>query len=120
MTIMPRVFFALLPVFALIVALFYRGRHFPTFLVFAVHLHAFAFLGFTLSEAAKFTGSIGVAATVGSVMSMAFAGYMLMALRHVFGGSWPITILKAIGIGVVYFIASIPAFALILAWASLL
>lgn len=28
-TIMPRVFFAMLPVFAAIVALFYRRRHFP-------------------------------------------------------------------------------------------
>ena len=43
-TIMPRVFFAMLPVFAGIVALFYRGRRFPTALMFAVHLHAFAFL----------------------------------------------------------------------------
>src|SRR5687767_4586455 len=46
-TIMPRVFFALLPVFAAIVALFYRRRNFPTALVFAVHLHAFAFVAFT-------------------------------------------------------------------------
>ena len=43
-TIMPRVFFAMLPVFAAIVALFYRERRFPAALVFAVHIHAFAFL----------------------------------------------------------------------------
>lgn len=54
-TIMPRVFFAMLPVFAAIVALFYRRRHFPTALVFAAHLHAFAFLIFTISEASKLT-----------------------------------------------------------------
>jgi Protein of unknown function (DUF3667) len=119
LTIMPRVFFALLPVFAVIVALFYRGRRFPTSLVFAVHLHAFAFVAFTLSEAAKLTGSVSVAVTVGSIVTVAFTVYALMALRAVFGGGWGMTLVKATGIAVVYLIASMPAFAVILAWASL-
>ena len=119
LTIMPRVFFALLPVFAGIVALFYRGRRFPTSLVFAVHLHAFAYMAFTLSEAAKLTGSVGVAVTVGMLITLVFSAYALLALRVVFGGSWAITLLKAAGIGVVYLIASVPAFVVILAWASL-
>ena len=118
LTIMPRVFFALLPVFAVIVALFYRGRRFPTSLVFAVHLHACAFAVFTLSEAAKLTGSTGFAVTVGAVMTVAFTAYALMALRAVFGGSWAITVAKAAAIAVIYLIASLPAFAIILAWAS--
>ena len=120
LTIMPRVFFALLPVFAMIVALFYRGRRFPTSLVFAVHLHAFAFIVFTLSEAAKLTGSTGVEVAVSGVVTVAFAAYALLALRAVFGGSWPATVVKAAAIGVVYLIASLPAFAIILAWASVL
>ena len=120
MTIMPRVFFALLPVFAVIVALFYRGRRFPTSLVFAVHLHAFAFIVFTLSEAAKLTGSTGVEVAVSGLVTVAFAAYALLALRAVFGGSWPATVGKAAAIGVIYLIASLPAFAIILAWASVL
>jgi hypothetical protein len=119
LTIMPRVFFALLPVFAVIVALFYRGRPFPTSLVFAAHLHAFAFIVFTLTEASKFTGSLSFALTVSSVAGVAFAIYALKALRVVFGGGWGITIAKALAIGAVYSIASLPAFAVILAWASL-
>ena len=119
LTIMPRVFFALLPIFAVIVAMFYRGRRFPTSLVFAVHLHAFAYLVFTLSEAAKLTGSIAFAIAVGSAATIAFAVYAMMALRAVFGGGWPITLAKATGIGAVYLLASLPAFAIILAWASL-
>ena len=119
LTIMPRVFFALLPVFAVIVALFYRGRRFPTSLVFAVHLHAFAFTAFTLAEAAKLTGSVGVAVTASGIVAVAFTAYALLALRAVFGGSWPFTVMKAAAIGVVYMIASLPAFAIILAWASL-
>jgi hypothetical protein len=120
LTIMPRVFFALLPVFAVIVACFYRGRRFPTSLVFAVHLHAFAFIVFTLSEAAKLTGSTGVEVAVSGVVTVAFAAYALLALRAVFGGSWPATVGKAAAIGVMYLIASLPAFAIILAWASVL
>jgi len=37
---LPRVLFVLVPVFAGIVALFYRRRRFPQHLVFALHLHA--------------------------------------------------------------------------------
>ena len=120
LTIMPRVFFALLPIFAVIIACFYRGRRFPTSLVFAVHLHAFAFAAFTLAEAAKLTGSIVFAVTVSGVVTVAFAVYALRALRTVFGGGWAVTIVKAAAIGLVYFVASLPAFAIILAWASVL
>ena len=118
LTIMPRVFFALLPVFAVIVALFYRGRRFPTSLVFAVHLHAFAFTAFTLSEAAKLTGSVVAEVVISGIVTVAFTAYALLALRAVFGGSWPATVVKAAAIGVVYLIASMPAFAIILVWAS--
>ncbi len=53
LTTMSRVFFAMLPVFAGIVALFYRGWRFPVSLVFATHLHAFGFAVLTLSELAN-------------------------------------------------------------------
>jgi hypothetical protein len=118
-TIMPRVFFGLLPVFAGIVALFYRRRRFPTALVFAVHLHAFAFLIFSLSEAAKLTKSSAVAAAVGVPAVIIFTVYTLAAFRAVFGGGWPITIAKAVGIGFVYSLAAVPAFFLMMIWASL-
>jgi len=118
-TIMPRVFFGLLPVFAGIVALFYRRRRFPTALVFAVHVHAFAFLIFSLSEAAKFTKSPVVMAVVGVTSAIVFMLYVLATLRAVFGGRWPMTIAKAIGIGFVYSLAAVPAFFMMLIWASL-
>ena len=118
-TVMPRVFFALLPVFAGVVALFYRRRrHFPTFLVFAVHLHAFAFVVFSFSEALKYVGPDVVAESVAAVLTLGFAVYALKAFRAVFGGSWPGTIGKAIGIGFVYAIASLPAFVVMMVWAS--
>ena len=118
-TVMPRVFFALLPVFAAIVWWFYRRRRFPTALVFAVHVHAFAFLAFAISEASKFTQSEPVTGAVGLVVTVFFVAYVLRALRAVFDGGWGITLAKAAGIGFVYVLASIPAFFVILIWASL-
>jgi hypothetical protein len=117
-TIMPRVFFGLLPVFAGIVWLFHRRRRFPAALVFAVHIHAFAFLVFTLSELAKFSRASVVAAAVSLVVTISFAVYALRSLRAVFGDSWPWTLAKAAAIGVVYLLAAIPAFLVILVWAS--
>ena len=118
-TIMPRVFFAMLPLFAAIVALFYRRRRFPTALVFAVHLHAFAFVIFAASELAKFSGSVTFAAVVAAVATVVFTVYALRAMKTVFGGSWPATIARALGVGVLYLVVAGPAFFIILIWASL-
>lgn len=114
-----RVFFGMLPVFAAVVALFYRGRRFPAALVFSVHLHAFAFVVLAVPELAKFTYSrpIAIVATVSGMLTLAV--YFLRSLRAVFGGGWVATIVKAAAIGIVYLIASIPAFTIILIWASL-
>ena len=117
--IMPRVFFGMLPVFAAIVAVFYRKHRFPAALVFAVHVHAFAFLTFSLPEAAKFSGSATVANIVGLIVLIAFSVYAPLAQKHVFGGSWLAIIAKSTGIGFLYMLISVPAFFIVLIWASL-
>ena len=117
-TTMPRVFFGLLPVFAAIVFVFYRGFTFPTALVFAVHLHAFAFAALTISEVSKFTGSPIVAIVAGGIVLLRLAAYIFKAFRAVFGGSVPATLGKMLGIAVLYVLASIPAFLMILVWAA--
>ena len=116
--VMPRVFFGLLPVFAAIVALFYRRRTFPVSLVFAVHLHAFAFIAFAISETAKFTGREHLFDRVSGIMAIVFAVYALKAFRNVFGGGWPMTMVKAAGIGFVYLVVSVPAIFVMMLWAS--
>ena len=116
---MPRVFFAMLPVFAVIVALFYRGRRFPTHLVFSAHVHAFAFAALTLAEVVKFTRNDIVQAIVGIVMVVIVHAYGLRALKAVYGGGWVRTFAKASGIGLIYLVASIPAFLIILTWAAI-
>lgn len=118
-TTMPRVLFGMLPVFAGIVALFYRGRTFATALVFAVHLHSFAFVALAVAELAKFTGSVIAAVSMGIIAMLLILAYVLIASRRVYGGSWLVIIAKTAGLGVVYLLASIPAFTIILAWASL-
>lgn len=117
-TIVPRVFFALLPIFAAIVAMFYRRRTFPTSLVFAVHVHAFAFLVFMVSEAAKHTRSEIFAGAVAVVAAVTFTVYVLRALRAVFGGRWLTTVAKAFGIGFVYMVVSVAAIIFAVLWAS--
>ena len=118
-TIMPRVFFAMLPVFAGIVWLFYRRMRFPATLVYSVHLHTFAFLAFAISEAIKLTRSLSIAVPVGLGVLVAVAVYALRAQRAVFGDGWPSTIAKAAAIAVFYVISAVPAFAIILIWASM-
>jgi hypothetical protein len=118
-TIMPRVFFGMLPVFAAIVWMFYRRRRFPAALVFATHVHAFAFLAFTFSEAAKFTQSRVTAAVVGVSLMVGFAVYILRSFKVVFGESWPRTVAKSAGVAFFYAMAAVPAYVIILVWAAL-
>jgi hypothetical protein len=114
-TTMPRVLFAMLPVFAAIVSLFYRGRHFPVSLVFAAHLHAFAFVAIGVAELAKFARMEAVAVTVSALALVSLTAYVLLAFRRVYGGGWLAIIVKGAAIGIVYALASIPFFMLMLA-----
>jgi hypothetical protein len=117
-TVMPRVFFGLLPIFAAIVYLFYRRGNFATAMVFAVHLHAFAFVVATFVEASKFARSQALALSVADVAIVVFAVYAVLAFRAVFGGRVSITLARMAGISVLYLLASIPAFFIILIWAG--
>jgi hypothetical protein len=115
---MPKMLFALLPVFALILALFYRGKNYPEHLYFAVHLHAFIFLALTLSGLAKLTGSNPVGLVVGLAIALWIPVYLHVALRQVYGGSHARTLAKASGIGAIYALISIPAWFGLVMWAA--
>jgi hypothetical protein len=116
---LPRVLFALVPVFAGFVALFYRRRRFLVPLVFSLHVHTMAFVALSLTELSNFTGHVGFAAVCG-VAALAFiVAYSLLAFRRVFGESWPWTVAKSVGIGVLYAVAGTCAVFLALTWAEL-
>ena len=83
-------------------------------------MHAFAFIVFTVSEALKFTRNERLADGLGAIIAVVFGVYALKSFRAVFGGGWPITVAKAVGIGFVYMFASLPAFVVIIFLATLM
>lgn len=56
--VMPRLMFALLPVLAVILAVFYRGRRFVEHLYFSIHLQTFFFIALGLGVLARFSHAI--------------------------------------------------------------
>ena len=108
---LPRMLFALLPVFALIVAIFYHGRKYPEHLYFAIHLHAFVFLALSVMELAKFTRAPGLVRAVGLMAFLSVPVYATLAFRNAYGDSMARTIAKEVGIGVIYGATSVLAFA---------
>lgn len=99
---MPRMLFALLPVFAGIVALFYRGRKYPEHLYFALHLSAFIFLALALIELLKFTRSPVIVISASIIVLATIPVYATVAFRRVYGGSLVRTLLKEVGIAAIY------------------
>ena len=115
----PRVLFALVPIFAAIVGLFYRGRHFPQHLVFAVHLHSAVFVTLTIRELSQVFGSRVILLTFESLAAIVIAGYSLLAFRRVYRESWPRVVGKGFGIAVIYCVAGSLALLGTMFWAGI-
>jgi hypothetical protein len=116
---MPRMLFALLPIFAAIVAMLYRGRKYPEHLYFAIHLHAFLFLALLLSGLAKFTQLPVVVGLVGFAVLLWIPVYSTLAFRRVYGGSIVGTLAKEATIAVLYGIVSLIGLLVVVYWVSL-
>ena len=117
---MPKMLFALLPVFAAIVAVFYRGRKYPEHLYFAIHLHAFVFLALSLTALAKFTGVPALVGTVAAITMLGIPVYATLALRNNYGGSLAMTLTKELAIAAIYFATGAVGFITMIYWVSLL
>lgn len=102
---LPRALFALVPVFAAILALFYRRRPFSQHLIFALHVHAVIFLSLTVREAADFTRSVAVVGIVGASVLVFQMVYVLRAFKAVYRERWRSIVLKSAGVGAIYGIA---------------
>ena len=113
----PRVLFALLPLFAMLLALFHWRRRRDFFLVdhlvFSLNFHSFGFALLLLAAgAAQFLPGGTVAWGVVLLLGL----YLLLALRRVYGQGWAMTGVKFAAIGFVYSMFFIfPAFVVILA-----
>lgn len=95
--------FLLVPIFALLLRLVFAGRgiHYPSHLVFALHLHA---VGFFLGAAMLLLVIIPNVVT-GVLALTLLAGlfvYFVLALRQVYGVSAAVSVLKAVGVAAVY------------------
>jgi hypothetical protein len=98
----PRVLFVLIPVLAAVLGLFYRGRHYPEHLYFALHFGTFVFVILTLESVVGFTRSVVAISVVQLVGALVIVTYGVVAQRRVYGGSWLATGAKAIGVAVIY------------------
>lgn len=100
---LPRAFFLLLPVFALLTRLFYvrQDRLYVDHLIFALHFHAFGFAALSLN-ALVIRMWDPVSKPLLLLLWMWFFAYLAIALRRVYGGSWPWTTVKLCGLMVLY------------------
>jgi len=117
-TNLPRLFFLLLPAFALLLSLFYRqGWHYLDHLVFALHYHAFVFLNLTalFVLGRPWVPSV-IARVLGLLLWIGLLAYLPIALRRVYGGSWPRTLLKLLGLGILYFMVVAACIFPVIAW----
>jgi Protein of unknown function (DUF3667) len=117
---LPRALFALVPVFAGIVAMFYRRRWFSQHLVFVLHLHAAMFVLLALAHLGNATRSRVVAGTIASLAMLGLAVYGLKAFRTVYRDSWGWTIVKSAGVASLYVVALLIAILVAYVWAVLL
>lgn len=98
---MPRALFILIPGVALALGLFYRRRHYPEHIYFAMHFEAFFFLMFALHPLAELTGSGTVMSLVQFATTAAIVVYAVVALRRVYGGAWGRTVAKGAGVAAI-------------------
>lgn len=98
----PRLMFVLLPLYAGLLALAFRGHTFPEHLVFALHLHAFVFLAMLVPRATDALAAEWVDGVVGLVAWTAIAVYAVLALRRSYGRSWRGTLVRSVVVGATY------------------
>lgn len=105
---MPRAFFVLLPLFTLLLKLFYRHQdhHYLSHLIFALYFHAFAFVLLTLLVIASRPWVPGwVATPLTLTLWIWFFTYLAIALRKVYHGTRWKTFFKFTGLLTTYLAA---------------
>jgi hypothetical protein len=104
-TVYSKAMFVLLPLFALLTNLAWRRKipSYPGHLYVALHLFAAWYGALAITTLATlFATSPTVLAISGSVALVYGAIYGLLALKRVFGDSWPLTIAKTAAVATVY------------------
>ncbi len=102
---LPKVMFVLMPVFALIVWMFYRRqqRFYIPHLYYSVHFHAFVFLVMAVYVAIN---RIGVPKPIAAILILSVIPYHFLALHRVYGGSRAVTLGKGLAVGFLYWLSA--------------
>ena len=95
---LPKALILLLPVFALLLKLFWRKWYYAEHLVFALHYHAFALI--LLTPGSLLPGAAGNSAN--GIALMVCLVYLFLAMRRVYGDGIGRTLLKFLGLSLTY------------------
>jgi hypothetical protein len=105
----PRMMFVLVPLFAALTALVFRGRrmHYPKHLTFALHAHAFLFLALVPSLVPRIApkSAAGTALSAAAVLVSfgAIAVHLVLAIRRVYGGTLAGVVARSTLLAAAYF-----------------
>lgn len=87
----PKAMLLLVPAFAALLLALYPARHYGEHLLFALHFHSFAFLAL-LPGLVPWPGPLHE--LVNDAIDLVLAVYLFLALRRVYGGGTPATVLR--------------------------
>ena len=101
-------FFLLLPIFALILKLFFPGRKqfYMRHLIFSIHFHSFLFILFTFLTLLYYIFNRSIS-YVNFIIILFIILYMIFGLRRFYGQSYFKTAIKTLGITLIYNIISL-------------
>ena len=116
----PRLFFLLLPLFALFLYVLFRkpGRFYLTHFIFSVHYHAFIFVLLTIMVVLIdyiFPSSVFLSQWSLIITIFFLQLYLLIALKKVYEQRWIVTILKLFLLNIMYVISSMIIFSTVAA-----
>ncbi len=111
----PRLFFLLLPLFALFLFLLFRkpGRFYLMHFIFSIHFHAFTFVVLTVMVILIdyiFPSSVFLSQWSLMLTIFLLQTYLFIALRKVYEQKWMVTFFKLIVLNVMYVISSMIIF----------
>ncbi|MEO9872379.1 DUF3667 domain-containing protein [Ekhidna sp.] len=111
----PRLFFLLLPLFALFLYMLFRkpGRFYLTHFIFSIHLHAFIFVLLTLMVVLIdyiFPSSVFLSQWSLIITMFLLQLYLLIALKRVYDQKWLTTFFKLLMVNIMYVVSAMIIF----------
>lgn len=112
---LPKALFILLPIFALLLKLFFRRRPYADHIIFSLHFHTMVFLILAVFGLTGYAVDFVHFDIVGVLMIFSIAAYLYVGLYHYSGQKWLPLTLKFIGLAACYsFILLMSALAILI------